>query len=241
MHVLGVLLTLLCYGVAVWLGMRERSWSYLLALIAGQLAALLDPLWQRLYGFAFDPGLGIARQILGGPLPTAVFWSSAWFYTLPALVVLYLYRHRWWFSSYTAALLTYGVFLLYHLLIQSLGRASGVWRFLRTDPLPFNIAPPLLSAILGALVSLMLLYMLLATHRYSLISLAAIVLPSALLCSLLVHGVLGAPLWVPVLLNAQRWALMLGTVGTLALVVWAVHIGASGITLADNRELPGYR
>lgn len=234
MQVLGVLLTFVCYGAALYLWWQERSWNYLIALVAGHLAALLDPLWQWLYGVEFGPSLVVWRELLGYPLPLAVLIASAWFYTLPALVVFYLYRHRWWFSSYIAALLTYVIFLLYHLLLQSLGTRSGVWRFVRTDPLPFNIAPPLLSAIMAALVSLVMLYILLATHRYGLLSLLLVVLPSVLLASLLVHGLLGAPLWVPVLLNAQRWALTIGTAGTLALLIWAVHLNAAGITLADR-------
>lgn len=237
MQVLGILLTIACYGLALYLWWSEHSWNYLVTLAAGHLAALLDPLWQWLYGVQFSPTLATWREFAGYPLPTVVLIASAWFYTLPALTVFYLYRHRWWFSSYTAALLTYIIFLLYHLLLQSLGTRSGLWRFVRADAPSFNLAPPLLSAIMAALVSLVILYILLATHRYGLLSLALVVLPSVLLASLLVHGLLGAPLWVPVLLNAQRWALMVGTLGTLGLLVWAVHINASGITLADRSPI----
>lgn len=238
MQFLGILLTICCYGVALYLGWRERTWHYLVMIGAGHLAALLDPLWQRLYGVEFAQSLALLQTPLGR-VPLAVLISSAWFYTLPAMVVLYLYRHRWWFGTYTAALLTYGVFLLYHLLMQSLGTRRELWRFVRSEPLPFNLTPALLSAVLAALVSLLLLYMLLATHRYGLVSMVLVVLPSALLISLLVHGILGAPLWVSMLLNAQRWALSLGAVGTLALVAWAIHISASGITLADRSATYG--
>jgi hypothetical protein len=235
MQFLAILLTVLCYVAAGYLWWREQSWNYLVALVAGHLAALLDPLWQLLYGFSFAPELATFATLLGRPLPTTVLISSAWYYTLPGLAVLYLYRNRWWFSGYTTALLTFGIFLLYHLLMQSLGTRLEIWSFTRSDALPLDIGPTLLSALLGALVSLMLLYLLLATHRYGLPSLLLVVLPSVLMASLLVHGVLGAPLWVPVLLEAQRWALTLGMLGTLGLVLWAIHIGASGITLADSR------
>lgn len=235
MQFLAILLTVLCYAAAGYLWWRDQSWNYLVALIAGHLAAPLDPLWQLLYGFSFAPDLATFRVLLGQPLPTVVLISSAWYYTLPALAVLFLYRNRWWFSGYATALLTYSIFLLYHLLMQSLGTRLEMWSFVRADVLPLNIAPALLSAVLGALVSLIVLYLLLATHRYGLPSLLLVVLPSVLLASLLVHGVLGAPLWVPVLLEAQRWALTLGMLGTLGLVLWAIHIGASGIMLADSR------
>jgi hypothetical protein len=235
MQFLAIVVTLLCYGLAIFLLWREQVWNYLIALLAGHLAAPLNPLWQMLYGFTFAPNLALFGNYLDRPLPLVVVLASAWYYTLPALTVLFLYRSRWWFNAYSTALLTYGIFLLYHLLMQSLGTRLGLWVFTRSDALPLDLGPWLISAVLGALVSLVLLYLLLATHRYGLPSLLLVVLPSVLLVSLLVHGVLGAPLWVPLLLDAQQWALMLGLAGTLGLVLWAIHIGASGITLADSR------
>ena len=52
---LGVfLLTIGAYGLAIYLWWREHAPNYLVALLAGNLMSLLSPLWQSLYGFAYD-------------------------------------------------------------------------------------------------------------------------------------------------------------------------------------------
>ena len=46
---------------------------------------------------------------------------------------------------------------------------------------------------------------------------------------LLVHGLLGAPLYTALLLHAQSWAGAIGLIGTLGLVASGVHIVASSL------------
>jgi len=47
--------------------------------------------------------------------------------------------------------------------------------------------------------------------------------------SLLVHGLLGAPLWIALLLDGQPWVVLAGLFSTLLLLVWAGQIITSGI------------
>ena len=228
------LVTLACYGLAAALWWYNGWRQYVFALLSGHVAALLAPLWMRLYGVVYNPGLSLMGLPLGGLVPTTLVLASAWIYPLPALIVLFLYHARWWFPGYLTGLLTYTLMLLYHLLIQLVGLRSGVWGY-AAEPLGVLPLPPaLVSAALAALVSLGLLYVLLLVGRYALFSQLFTLLAAALLLSLGVHGLLGAPLWVPPLLRiaplaVPPWLLSVGLLFTLALLAWAIHIGAWGL------------
>src|SRR5262245_66337038 len=95
-----ILLTMGAYGLAIFLWWREGTPNYLVALIAGSLMTLLSPLWQSLYGFAYDNQLTPLFTLLGRPLPRTVFLAG-WTIMLPPLIIFYLFRHRWWLSGYT--------------------------------------------------------------------------------------------------------------------------------------------
>jgi hypothetical protein len=56
-----------------------------------------------------------------------------------------------------------------------------------------------------------------------------VLLPATLLASLFVHGLLGAPFWITLLIDMQSWVLSIGALSTLALLIWAVHIIARGL------------
>ena len=161
-------------------------------------------------------------------LPWAVFLSG-WMVALPAVAVFYLYRHRWWFPGYVTSLLTFVLFVLYHLLIETLGVRQGWWTYLGVTGLPLGIQQTLLSALMNGLVSLGILAALLLTRRYSLSSLLMIVLPIPFALSLLVHGLLGAPLYTALLLQAQSWAGAIGLLGTIGLLVSGAHIVAGSL------------
>jgi hypothetical protein len=225
------LVTLACYGLAGALWWYDGKRQYLFALLSGHVAALLSPLWVVLYGIVYNPGLGALRPPLGAPIPTALVLASAWIYPLPALVVLFLYHARWWFPGYVTGLLTYLVMLLYHLLIQLVGLRSQAWAYAAEPLSALPLPPALVSAALAALVSLGVLYALLLVGRYALLSQLLTLLPATLLLSLGVHGLLGGPLWVPLLLrlaplSVPPWLLSVGLLFTLALLAWAIHIGA---------------
>jgi hypothetical protein len=245
-----VLLTLGVYGLASYLWWREHSPNYLIALVAGNLVSLLSPLWQSLYGFAYDARLPALYTLLGHPLPRTIF-LAAWTIMLPPLVIFYLFRHRWWLSGYATGLLTFTLFVIYHLVIETFGVRAGWWCYSGQTSLPFGLLPAaqaatvpscygpplsfglpvtLLAALMNGLVSLGLLSALLLTHRYAWTSLVFILLPIPLLLSLFVNGLLGAPLYAALLLQAQAsWAGALGLLGTLGLLAWGAHIVAGSL------------
>jgi hypothetical protein len=236
----GVFFTsIIAYALAIYIWWRERTPNYFVALLGGHLAALVSPFWQGLYVFSYSEnfaplyrmGLGSGIQALARfqsqVLPRPVF-LGAWTIMLAPLAIFYLYRHRWWFPGYLTSLLTFILFVFYHLLVETIGLRQGWWRY-GGGPLPLGLSQPLLAAIMNALVSLAALAALLLTRRYSLTSLLAILLPIPLALCLLVHGLLGAPLYTALLLRAQSWAGAIGLIGTLGLVASGVHIIASSL------------
>jgi hypothetical protein len=156
-----------------------------------------------------------------------VLLGAGWYYTLPALIVFFLYSTRWWFPGTVTGVLTYLIFLLYHLLIETLGLRTQTWTYSGLE-LPLGISAPLLAAIMAGLISYGLLYTLLAVHRFAWASLIMAILPSVLALSLLVYGLLGAPLWIALLLDGQEWAVVIGLVTSVALLVWAGQIITGG-------------
>src|SRR5690606_36159942 len=120
-----ILFTLGAYGLAGYLSWQERAPHYVVALLGGHLAALASPLWQALYGFSYDPSLPALytwqrSEEIAYTLPRAIF-LAAWTAALPPLVIFYLYRRRLWFASYLTTMLTFALFVLYHLLVESIG------------------------------------------------------------------------------------------------------------------------
>jgi hypothetical protein len=55
-------------------------------------------------------------------------------------------------------------------------------------------------------------------------------LPALLLLTLLVRGLLGAPLWVAQLIDEPTWIVTIGMLSTLGLLLWAIHIVARGLS-----------
>ncbi len=227
------------YALAIFLWWRERAPSYFVALLAGHLAVLLSPFWQALYGFSYNEdfptlyrlgavgGIQALARLQAYGLPRPVF-QVAWSIMLAPLTIFYLYRHRWWFPSYLTSLLTFILFVLYHLLAEMIGLRQGWWIYSGGE-LPLGLGQPVLAALMNGLVSLGALAALLLTRRYALGSLLAILLPIPLALSLLVHGLLGAPLYTALLLQAQSWAGAIGLIGTLGLLASGVHIVASSL------------
>jgi hypothetical protein len=222
------LLLIICYGLAAYLGWLQRTPIYLFAIAAGHLSALATPLWRTLYGIEYNPGLSTVETLLGQAVPLAVVLGAGWYYPLPALVVFYLASTRWWFPGALTGVLTYLIFLLYHLLIETIGLRTQTWTY-ELMLLPLNLSTPLLTAIMSGLISYGLLYVLLAVGRSTWPSMLLAVLPAATLLSLLVHGLLGAPLWVAVMLDGQDWAVLAGLLSALVLLVWAAQIITAGI------------
>ena len=228
MQFAAIVLLIVCYGLAIYLGWLQRTPLYLFTIVAGHIGALTSPLWRMLYGVRYSLDLGTVQTLLGQPIPLPVLIGAGWFYPLPALIVFYLYSTRWWFPGTVTGALTYFVFLLYHLLIETLGLRAQAWAY-SGEALPLGVSAPLLAALMGSLVSYGLLYVLLSAHRSTWPNMLLAVLPAPLLLSLLVHGLLGAPLWIALLLDGQAWAVLAGLLSALLLVGWAVQIITGGI------------
>lgn len=228
MQFAAILLLFICYGLAVYLGWLQRTPLYLFAIVAGHLASLASPLWRELYDVAYNVDLTTVETLFGQTIPAPVLLGAGWFHPLPALIVFYLYTARWWFPGIVTGVLTFLIFLLYHLLIETVGLRTQTWAY-SGPALPLDFSKPLLSALMAALVSYGLLYAILAAHRSSWQGMLLALLPAPLLISLLVHGLLGAPLWAALLLDGQGWAVLAGLLSTLVLLAWAAQIITGGI------------
>lgn len=231
-----VLVTLACYGLAGFLTWRYRTPLFVFTLLSGHVGVLVSPLWNYLYSFLYRADLIVMGTVLDTPIYLIVFIASGWFYTLPALLVFALYLSQWWFPNYLSVVLTYAVFLFYHLIFETVGLRLNLWYYAAPTPLPFGFSHALVSAIMAALVSLALLYLLLLVYRSGWVSMLLFLLPGTLGLSLLIHGILGAPLWIAQLLTAQIWATIIGMITTLALLLWAGHIIARGLQQMHQRH-----
>lgn len=229
MEFAATLLLIVCYGTGGYLAWAQRTPLYLFAILAGHVGALASPLWRVLYGISYRLDLPTVLTLLGQPIPLPVLIGAGWYYTLPAMIVIFLFVTRWWFPGTLTSGLTYLVFLGYHLLIETLGLRTQTWAY-DGAALPFGISAPLLAALMAGLISYGLLYVLLAVRRFAWPSMLLALLPSVLLLSLLVYGLLGAPLWVTLLLDGQDWAVAIGMATTLTLLAWAGWIITGGIS-----------
>ncbi|PDW02867.1 hypothetical protein [Candidatus Viridilinea mediisalina] len=227
MEIVAILLLLICYGLAAYLAWLQRTPLYLLALGAGHLSALALPLWHMLYGARLSAGFEQAQQLLAQAIPMGVILGSGWYYPLPAIIVLLLWRTRWWFPGYLAGFITFFIFSLYHLVLETIGLRTRTWSY-EAGLLPWGLTAPLLHAFMAAVISYGLLYVLLATNRFSWQSLLVLVLPAGLGLSLLVHGLLGAPFWVALIVGGPAWMAQVGLFTSLALLLWASQIITSG-------------
>lgn len=228
MELAATLLLLICYGLAAYLAWAEGTPLYLIALVAGHLSSIASPLWRLLYGVNYSLDLTIIQMLLGQSAPLSVIIGAGWYYPLPALVIYYLYSVRWWFPGIVSGVITYIFMLFYYLLIEILGLRAQIWGY--TLPrLPLGLSAPLVAAPMSALVAYGLLYGLLLVHRHTWQGMLMLILPAPLVLSLLVHGLLGAPLWVALLFNGQPPVVLAGLICTLLLMVWAGQIITSGL------------
>jgi len=234
MEVLAIVFSMVCYGLAIFFWWHYRKPVFLLALVSGQVGVLASPLWQMLYEGSYQPAMSVLIAWFGAPLYTTVFWAAAWFYPLPALVVLYLYYMHWWKPGYVVGIVTYAGFLFYHSILESIGLRSELWSYTNAVALPLGLTNALLSSLMAALISLLLLYALLLTHRFAPVSMVLTLLGTTLLASLFVRGLLGAPLWIALVLDGSTdWIILIGALSTVVLLAVAVHIVARGLSQVE--------
>jgi len=132
--------SIMVYALAIFLWRRDHTPTYFVALLAAHLAVLLSPFWQALYVFRYSEdfptfyrlgsvaGIQALTRLQAYVLPRPVF-LGAWAMMLAPLAIFYLYRHRWWFPSYLTSLLTFILFVLYHLLVETVGLRQGWWSY----------------------------------------------------------------------------------------------------------------
>ncbi len=229
-----IILTVGIFGLAVFQGIRERTTLYVVALLAGQLSTLPSPLWQLLYRFQYQPTLVPALAFFEHTLPRAVLLAG-WTIVFPPLLTIALSRRRAWFTSYLAAVLLFTIFLVYHIAVEAIGTRTGWWQY-SAALLSLNLSSTILAALMNAIVSLGILAALQVTRHYTFASLILFLLPVPLLLRVLVHGLLGAPVFTGLLLRTympslvtESWADLIGVLGTLAMLGWAIHLVASTI------------
>jgi hypothetical protein len=230
-----ILLTVGAFGLAIYQGVRDRTALYVMALLAGQLSTLPSPIWQWLYRFTYTISGPALLTLADHPLPRIVALAG-WTAMVPPLLIMLLSRRRLWFTSYPVALLLFTLFLVYHIVIEAVGTQAGWWHY-EGPQLPLRISGIVLAALMNALVSLGILAALQVTRHYAFGSLVLFLLPVPLLLRLLVHGLLGAPIFTVLLIRTympelatESWADLIGVAGTLALLVWGVHVVAGTLT-----------
>jgi hypothetical protein len=227
------------YGLAGWFWWRANTPNYLVAILGGQLATLLSPIWQLLYQFSYYPEYSSLLTLFERPLPWVVFFAG-WISVLPPLIAFLLYQVRIWTPSYLSSFLAYAVFLGYFLLVEILGTRIQIWGYTGEVTLPLGLTVTFLSALMHSLVALIMLSLLILTRRYAWLSLMTLLLPMPFLAALLVHGLLGAPMYTVILLRTQldiqveQWAGTIGMLGTLGLIGAGIHTVAS--VLANQRD-----
>jgi hypothetical protein len=230
-----VLVTILIYAVAGYLLWRERSFRYLLLLLAGHLAMLLTPLWQWL--FAIQPPLGEGLSLLGRfEIPWSVIVGGGPLLALPPLIFYYGVRHRWWPRHYVAVWTAYLVLIIYFLLVEGVLERSGAVFFGDGLSVANTIIPSqLIQALLLAGVSLGMLYTVVSTRHFGLEIAAGLLLVSGIASALLFIGIFASPLWVGRFLGQNELLSAGGAIVSLMLVLWGVHLLASG-THAGRRQ-----
>ncbi len=165
----------------------------------------------------YDERLPVAFSFVDRSLPWVIL-LGAWLITLPPLVILFLIRQRLWFSGYLTSVMTFALFVLFYVLLETIGVGARLWLYGDRAMLPLDIPMTLFAGLSHGLVAFGVLAILIFTRHYSLMSQLIFLLPAPLIMSVVVHGMLGAPLYTILLLNAQSWAGIIGMAGSLGLL-----------------------
>ncbi len=225
------------YAAAAYLYWVDRSLRPLLLLLAGSITALLEPLWGRLFGGSLDvPG----NVIRFGTLFMVPFWTivgGGVLFALPPFVVVYGLRHHWWGRHYAAAWGFFLAFVLFFLIVVALEARSEIMLFAHPQLPRDGLVETLLHAVLLAGISYGLLYSFVSTRHYALQIAFVPLLFSGLAASLLFLGILCSPLWVARLLDQPARIVLVGAAVSVALLLWAIHLLASGLHAGRQQRL----
>jgi len=156
---------------------------------------------------------------------------------IPPLVVAYGLRHGWWRQHYVAVWAFFLTFVLFFLSVEALQSRSNIELFARVELPRAPRAESLLNAALLAGISLGLLYTFVATRHFGLQIAVMPLLAAGLAASLLLIGILCSPFWVARLLDQPERIVLVGAAVSAALVLWAIHLLASGLHINRHQHL----
>lgn len=234
-------LSLIAYIAAVSIYWTDKTLRPPLLLLAGSVATLAQPLWSFLLGAA--PRISGSVIIVGSSyiLPFWTFLGGGVVLALPALVVFYGLRHHWWGLHYAWAWTFFLAFMLFFLVFTALEGRYDVLLFARPDITNSGLLGALLQAALLAGTSFGLLYSFVTTRHYGLQIAVLPLLGSGLAAAFVLIGVLSSPFWVAHLLHQRAHLsdrIVLGSaIVSLLLVLWAVHLLASGLHAGRRQRL----
>ena len=225
------------YVVAAIVCVLDRSLRPPLLLMAGTITTVLEPLWGRLLGIGpFVPG-DILRVGTTYTVPIWTLLGGGVLLALPPLVIAYGLRHHWWVQHYAVAWVFFISFVLFFLFVMVLESRWGVMFFARPQLPRSGLPETLLQAFLLAGISYGILYTFVATRHYALRIAFVSLLASGLAASVLLLGILCSPFWVARLLHQRDQIVLLGAGVSVLLVVWAIHLLASGLHEGRRQHL----
>ena len=230
-------LTLIAYVVAVYLLWTDRSLRPLLLLLSGSIATLPQPLWGRLLGGVSNVPGNVIRFDETAMVPFWTVLGGGVLLAIPPLVVAYGLRHGWWRQHDGAVGAFFVTFVLFFLSVEALQSRSNIELFARVELPRAPRAESLLNAALLAGISLGLLYTFVATRHFGLQIAVMPLLAAGLAASLLLIGILCSPFWVARLLDQPERIVLVGAAVSAALVLWAIHLLASGLHINRHQHL----
>jgi len=194
---------------------------------------LFDPIWQRLYGFTYASGAS-GMTLWGRTVPLFMILSASWLAALPAMVMYFGQRQRWWPRHYLSGVVAFVALILYHIIVQGIARRANLWDYSAASAFS-GLNQHIFIATLGALVSLLVLYTLVATRYYAAeLAIPALVAGTAI-APVLAYGVLGAPYWLPTLIGQSTTISKAGALITLVLAAWVVHLACWGLHVSRKQ------
>lgn len=232
-----VVLTLVAYMIAAYVYWSDKSVRPLLLLLAGSIATLAQPLWGRLLG---TPPAMPGNLIRVGTIFQLPFWTllgGGVLLALPAMLIAYGLRHRWWSQHYAAAWTFFIAFVLYFLIELAFETRAQVVLFARPEGPLRGLPEALFQSVLLASISFGLLYTFVSTRHYGLQIAVAPLLVSGLAASFLFAGILASPFWVARLLRQRDTVVLVAAGVSILLILWSIHLLASGLHAGRRQRL----
>ncbi len=229
--------TVLAYLLATLLLWRDRTLRPFLLLLAGSITTLSQPIWSRLFANAPQAPGNIVHFGEVASIPLWAMLGGGVLLALPPLFIVYGLRHGWWNQHYLAAWGFFVSFFLFFLILEVVQARSEIRLFVRPTLPRGGRAETLLHALLLAATSFGLLYAFVTTRHFALQIAMLPLLLSGLAASVLLFGILCSPLWVARLLDQPDRIVLIGAAVSALLLLWAVHLLASGLHEGRQQRL----